>query len=306
MPRTASDPDYADDRIRSFLRRVKGWGDATKDLARWQLNTFAAWCASEGVDLGQVTEAHLDEYIGHQEQRVAPTTVQGHIQSLRKFYGWLHAEGDIDHNPARRLTTREVAETPQHDVTELEHRRMVKTCDRRTVIGRRNEAILEVLWSTGIRRGELQLLDRVSFNPQSGVLVVAAPKTGEMRQGLLSGEALDALDRYLRRRRDACPALFATTTGNRLSLETISGIVVEAGAAAKIGRRVGVHEYRRAFTIWFLGQGGSQAGIEALNGWRPGSRMVGRYSRRASQDLALAETARLRAQAAGRSRKRRA
>jgi integrase/recombinase XerD len=305
MPRPPCPP--IDDLARSFLNRVR-WADSTKRLAHQQLNHLARWAAPRR--LCDLTERDLDQYLAERKAQVSQATLASFVTTLRKFYRWAAAEGDIAENPTRRINAVVVADQPQRDVSQSEHRRMVDACNvrnrngTRTLDGVRAEAILELMWSTGIRRGELRLLDRESYDPVRRTLVVVAPKTRTVRRVGFSDDAQDALDRYLRRRRDSGPALFVTADGERVSTSTVTRIVAHAGLKG-IGRRVGCHEYRRAFAMWWLGEGGTQAGLEASAGWRPGSRQTRRYSARKEQDLAIAEGERLRQAAAQRSKDRR-
>lgn len=302
------------------------WGPRTQATGLWQLNTFAAWADRQGLDLLDVDEEDLDTFVAALAQRVgpdgrtptpwSPSALQGEVQALRRFYAWLAATNRVAVDPAARLKSGVRVEEGkrQRSVAPDEHRAMVAALPVRAkgdrgLLAKRSAAILEVLWSTGVRRSEVRALDRADYTGATQVLLVTSAKGGPDRKGLLTDEADEALDVYLSARKlDGDLALFVThdhRPRRRLGLEAIGATVRDAAALAKLGRNVGVHEYRRAFFIAHFREGGTDGDARALGGWSAVSRQPNHYSREGRQDTALENLRRRRDAAAAEGRRAR-
>jgi len=305
------------------LEYSRPWGPRTQSTGLWQLNTFADWAARQSLDLVDVSDDDLDTFVASLAQRSvadggpwSPSALQGEVQALRRFYAWLKVSNRIAVDPARLLKSgvRVDEGKRQRVVAEEDHRAMVaalpvRTKGRAGLVAKRSAAILEVLWSTGIRRSEVHALDRADYTTGTQVLLVTSAKGGPDRKGLLTDEADEALDVYLSARKlDGDLALFVTHARGlerrRLGLEAIGATVRDAAALARLGRTVGVHEYRRAFFVAHFREGGTDGDARALGGWSAVSRQPNHYSREGRQDTALENLRRRRAEAAERARKR--
>lgn len=304
MPQAATHP-----LVRSFLRASR-WRPSTQIVAVSNLNRYCAHLEAAGVKLTDATEDDVVAYLETRADR-APSTRANEWKAIRALYRWAVAEGECDRDPARRIAGPIVTETPVRDVTESEVHALCRACDRRTTIGRRDEAIILVLWWTGLRKGELRALDIGSVDLDAARVTVgtaAGPtKTGRVRRTPITLEAVDALDRYLRRRPDGddpTAPLFVSTWDRRISATAIDTILARRAAGAGIPRRISAHEFRRAYAIRHKRAGGSDPTLMANLGWRTVGQ-INRYTRMHSEELADVEYRRL-FDATPRRRRRRA
>src|SRR5439155_18031594 len=130
-------------------------------------------------------------------------------------------------------------------------------------LGLRDRAILETLYSTGLRRAELCNLDLFDLDQEGGTVRVRNGKGGRDRIVPIGTHALTALRRYLRQARPGLvatpkqPALFvAAITRRRLSVKTLNLIVRKYADAACLGKRVTPHVLRHTCATHLL-QGGA-------------------------------------------------
>ena len=137
----------------------------------------------------------------------------------------------------------------------------------------RDKALIELLWSTGLRRSELARLDASDINLSQGYLVVRTTKSGKPRIAPLSPQARRALLRHLGKR----------VEGSVFGLNS-SSIRVRL---ARLGLP-SAHAWRRGWAIHALRSGVSEASVRTAAGWSSGA-MVVRYTSSLSGELALAE-----------------
>jgi integrase/recombinase XerD len=137
----------------------------------------------------------------------------------------------------------------------------------------RDKALIEVLWSCGLRRSEIARLDVSDVNFSEGFLIVRTSKTGKPRIAPLSPSARHALRKHIGKRSQG--SLFGMTTNAiRLCLQ-----------------RLGVpsaHAWRRGWAVQALRGGVSETSVRAAAGWSSGA-MVARYTRALSGELAISE-----------------
>jgi integrase/recombinase XerD len=287
--------------VRLFLRDVR-WAAATRSVAGGCLDRWTTHLHAIDVKVTAAEREHVENYLADLGGRGrAAGTLALNLRFLRAFYQWASSPDvdEVDVDPTRRVPAPKVTESAAHVVTEEEYRALVGAVNKRTVHGRRDHAMLTILWGSGLRRGEVVALDLDDLEELGrGQVVVtvgntARPtKTGKVRRVPLSGEAAAALDRYLIKRGDEPGPLFVSHRGGRLSPKTLSQMLDRHRVAAGITHRIGAHGFRRAMAIRYKRAGGSDPGLMAVAGWST-TQMVGRYTRAAAEELAHEEYWRL-------------
>ena len=137
----------------------------------------------------------------------------------------------------------------------------------------RDKALIEVLWSCGLRRSEIARLDVSDVNFSEGFLIVRTSKTGKPRITPLSPSARHALRKHIGKCSHG--SLFdMTTNAIRLCLQRL-------GAPS-------AHAWRRGWAVQALRSGVSETSVRAAAGWSSGA-MVARYTRALSGELAVEE-----------------
>jgi integrase/recombinase XerD len=281
--------------IKSYCRWWRTTGRAASTLVnyRYTLERLADRLGGEHR-LAAATLDDLEDYLDHRLATTSPGTASVDFRALRSFYGWLAAQGDIDRNPSTGLHSPKVAMTPVRVATETDYRRLVATCPKTTKAGRRDAAILAVLWATGARRGELAGLDLDSVDLDAGTISIGRTKNGTPRRVPLDVDAVAALDRWLRagtngRGYEPGP-LFVAEHGGRLTSNGIGQMFQRRCETA--GVDVTAHTFRRALATRWLRAGGGETALRAVTGWRSPA-MVERYTRMNAEELAHAEYRRL-------------
>ena len=155
---------------------------------------------------------------------------------------------------------------PQETATEHDYKKAVNAASTL-----RDKALIEVLWSCGLRRSEIARLDIADVNFSEGFLVVRTSKTGKPRIAPLSPSARHALRKHIGKRSQG--SLFGMTT-NAIRL-----CLMRLGAPS-------AHAWRRGWAVQALRRGVSETSVRSAAGWSSGA-MVARYTRALSGELAV-------------------
>ena len=143
---------------------------------------------------------------------------------------------------------------------------------------KRDRALVEVLWSTGLRRSEIARAKIEDIDFAGGLVIVPQSKNGQPRVAPLSTEACKAIRRHLSGRTSG--SLFEMT-GNAIMLRLRSLGIANA------------HAWRRGWAVESLRRGVSEASVKVAAGWSSGA-MVSRYTAALSSELAVAEFQKMR------------
>jgi site-specific recombinase XerD len=162
-----------------------------------------------------------------------------------------------------------------------------------TLRGKRNRAILELLYGTGIRVSECERLDVRDLDLAQGVLFIRNGKGKKDRVVPVVGRAADALDRYLREARPELlrdprePALFLTRRGTRVTVKNIQYLVRMNARSADIPVPVTPHGLRHGCATHLLQRGADVRHVQKLLG-HASLDTTAIYTHVAPQDLAQA------------------
>jgi integrase len=137
----------------------------------------------------------------------------------------------------------------------------------------RDTALVEVLWSTGLRRSEIERLNVADLNLADSFLVVRTSKTGKPRIVPMSPQAQRALRRLLKGR-DSGSVFEMSSNAIRLRLQRMG--------------TVSAHAWRRGWAVRALRVGVSEASVKSAAGWSSGA-MVSRYTMALTGELAVEE-----------------
>jgi site-specific recombinase XerD len=211
----------------------------------------------------------LNRQPGKNDRTLTKQTQNFHLIALRALLKYC-AKRDITTLSAEKI---DLADTPEREIVVLdpqEIERLLDTPSTATVTGKRDRAILELLFSTGLRLAELVSLNIENINLDSGEFSVLG-KGGKIRVVFISPRAKDALHNYLKTRLDTDPALFIRQTKKtnqslRLSPRQIERIVKAAAIKAGIAKAVHPHTLRHMFATDLLQGGADLRSVQTLLG----------------------------------------
>ena len=264
---------------------ARGQARGTVSYRRVYLDQLVAWLEERGImQARQVTPSILDDYLVELRNRrtdynrEVPTPLSVKTQAaqasvLRSFFRWLTVERVLLFDPARELRLADRSSTlPKAVLTEAEVKALLAAPGKDT-LGLRDRAILETLYSTGLRRAELCGLDLYDVDHAGEILRVRSGKGGRDRLVPIGQAALAAIRLYLR---DSRPelldrqkerALFiASGTRRRLSVKTLNLIVRKHAESAGIEKRVTPHVLRHTCATDLLRGGADIRQVQMILG----------------------------------------
>jgi len=259
---------------------VAGGSAETVRGRRIALRQFIVWADARGLaEPGDITGKILGLYQRHLFARRkpdgAPLTIGtqfGCLMALRGWFKWLAAEGAIPANPAAGLVLPRLPKLlPRALLGVAETEAILAAADPATPEGLRDRAMLELLYSTGLRRTELANLRRYDTDLTRLVVFVREGKGRKDRVVPLGARAAAWLDRYLVEARprllgEASETLFVTDWGQPVSPEFVADAVRRAKDRAGIAKPGATHLLRHACATHMLDNGADVRFIQAMLG----------------------------------------
>jgi len=194
-----------------------------------------------------------------------PRTLARKLSSLRSFFKFLQREGHIKNNPATLLMTPKLDKKLPAFLTEEDMGRLIEAPSNETDFGRRDRAILEVLYSTGIRVSELVGLD-VDDVDFIGNSIKVMGKGKKERLAPIGEQALKTIQNYLDKREKSSPALFLNKNGTRLSAKGVCDITHKYILRISSQQRISPHVFRHSFATHLLNRGADLRSVQELLG----------------------------------------
>ena len=237
--------------VRRFLtvKHLAGCSEHTVKTYQFHLQKLALnlRCPLQDLDTNDL-RCFLAAY--KEKRKVSNVTLENMRLCLSSFFGWLYEEGLIKKNPMRRITHIKADKVIKKSFSDEEMERIRMNCQRE-----RDLAIIEFLYSSGVRVSEAVRLDRNQINFHEGECVVFG-KGAKERVVYLNSKACIHLQKYLDSRTDNNPALFISCKRpyQRLSKEGIEAMLRDIGHASGVDH-VHPHRFRRTMATNALNRG---------------------------------------------------
>jgi len=184
--------------------RIRAYSEETIKNRDKYLTWFMQWCEERGLSRpSEVTKPILDRYQRHlyyrRKKNGQPLSFRSQYSRLvpvRAFFKYLARENLILYNPASELDLPRLRpRLPKHVLTAKEAAAVLSQPDVSTALGVRDRAILEVLYSTGIRRSEALHLQLFDLDAERGTVMVRQGKGNKDRMVPIGEQALAWVDR---------------------------------------------------------------------------------------------------------------
>lgn len=261
--------------------KVKGQSERTVAACEWSLSDFILWCQErELMTPREITRPILQRY-----QRVlfyarkddgSPLTLatqHKRLVSIKQFFLWLTRNNHLLGNPASGMELPKVERRlPKHVLSGREVEKILAQPQLARPKGVRDRAILETLYSTGVRRRELARIKLVDLDLERGTVMVRQGKGRRDRMIPIGERAAAWVEKYAREVRPAYATepdegtLFLSQWGGPLSVHNLSSLVARYVEKAEIGKKGGCHLFRHAMATLMLEGGADIRFIQQMLG----------------------------------------
>jgi len=250
----------------------QGLGERTKRSYRDRLGLFAAFLDPGGILAPrEITKAHINAYAVSLEDK-SEATRAAYLKTLKLFLSRLTEENILLTHPAAHLTFPNLRPLLPVPLSEREMMRLLNAPDTDTHLGLRDRAILEVLYSTGMRLGELLALTLQDVDFSERQCFIRKGKGGKGRWAPLTHEACTFLQAYLDTARPRLvkarpyPQIFVGLRGRPLDRDGVRALCRLHARNAGITRRVWPHLLRHTAACHLLAGGASLFHVQLLLG----------------------------------------
>jgi integrase/recombinase XerD len=261
--------------------RVKNYSEYTVRNRHVHIGFFLVWCLERGIsEPVDVTRTVLESYQRHvfhyRKKNGEPLGFTGQhsrLVPLRVWFRWMARQHYILHNPASELELpRTGFRLPKAVLTAQEAELVLQQPNLNDPLGLRDRALLETLYTTGMRRLELSRLKVYDLDLERGTVFIRLGKGNKDRIIPLGDRAVLWVRKYLDESRPQLAAepddktVFLSNAGEAFSLDHLSDLVRTHIEAANIGKQGACHLFRHTMATLMLEGGADIRFIQAMLG----------------------------------------
>jgi integrase/recombinase XerD len=270
--------DYSEnqllDQFINQLRVERGLSTNTIVAYSHDLISFFDFLKRKGVSPVHISQEDLSSFIAENNTRLSPRSMARCLVSIRMFYRFLVSEGNIESNPARLLGIPKMYQHLPDVLSRDEVDSLLKQPNINTALGKRDKAILEILYATGLRVTELIGLKMHNINLEVGSIRTIG-KGSKERIIPMGSKAIDSLKEYLQKGRPTFlkkdPALagsyiFLNSRGKPITRQGLWKIIKKYALMAGITKSVTPHTVRHSFATHLLEGGADLRSVQIMLG----------------------------------------
>ena len=258
--------------LESFIRHLsdeRNYSEHTVKAYRGDLENFRDFLLKEGKKIEDANAATINAYVSALYGKNSPSSVERKVSAIRSFFSYLVRRGLAARNPAKLVRTpRKEKRLPVFlSVDEVFSLVDVKDPEKNP-LSVRDRAILELLYSSGLRVSELAGASLADLSMGEAVIRVRG-KGNKERIVPVGSKALSALGEYLDAREKLRPAsdrIFLNSRGGGITTRSLARIIKKYGLVSGISKNVSPHVLRHSFATHLLAGGADLRAIQEMLG----------------------------------------
>jgi len=230
----------------------------------------------EKKDLKKITSEVIRQFVVNLHKKNSRTTIARKIATLNSFFKFLLREGIISFNPVQGVSAPKPEKTIPNFLSVDEIFSLIEQPGQEKFLSYRDRAILELMYSCGLRVSEVVSVNLSDFDLTQGYLKVKG-KGNKERMLPVGSKAIKAVENYLsvrslleakRKDKGKSEALFLNNRGERLTSRSIARMIIRYGKQLTLFRPVHPHAIRHSFATHLLDAGADLRAIQELLGHR--------------------------------------
>jgi len=261
--------------IRSFLnylRVEKGLSQNTMYAYQRDMLKFAEFSAKQKVRTAQITRSHVVEFLRSLYlKKLDSRSVARHLVTIRHFFRFCFTEGLIQEDPASNIQSPKFRQSLPEFLSLAEVDRLLAQPDANSTLGLRDKAMIELLYSTGLRVSELCGLKTNDIQMEMGCLRCIG-KGNKERLVPVGKRALQMVQEYAAKSRPqilgerTSPFLFPSRTGSAMSRIAFWKVLGQYGKKAGLRKALTPHMLRHSFATHLLDRGADLRSVQIMLG----------------------------------------
>ena len=264
----------AERQMAAFLHHIRyerGLSQHTVAAYRRDLNALREYCAERSLPAwSALAVSDLRRFAaGAHRSGLAPRTVQRRLAGARSFFNYLESEGRLTHNPARGV---KAPRPPRNLPSTLDLDQVTRLLDippAFSALACRDRAMLELMYSSGLRLAEMTALDLGGIDLREGLIRVTG-KGRKTRILPVGRKAIEAVTAWLQRRAELAgveeSALFVGARGRRIGASSVQARIDYWARRAGLPGHVHPHMLRHSFATHMLESSGDLRAVQELLG----------------------------------------
>lgn len=254
--------------FRDFLLHEKRYSIHTADSYCLDIELMQRYFSELDLDLTELDKDDIKDYLGAIYSEVKASSLRRKIVAIRQFYLLLHKRKIVEDNPTLTLTGPKKDGVLPGALTREEMTRLIEYNYPQNLKGLRDRAIIEMLYSSGVRVGELISL-KIKDMDFKGKTVNVLGKGKKERLLPVTSQAIDSIENYLMKRptgKDKDSIIFCNLKGEQLTERGVQYIIDTLARNCVIYRKITPHMLRHSFATHFLENGMNLRYLQALLG----------------------------------------
>ncbi|MDO4912202.1 MAG: tyrosine-type recombinase/integrase [Lactobacillus sp.] len=252
-----------------YLRSLYENGRSKNTISAYKqdLVAFLKFLEAENIRQWPDQKTDIQAFLKRQETyKKASSSIARLISSLRNFYQWL-ARNQIQRiNPMLEIDAPKIERSQAEILTTQEVKAIIEQIDDSSILGKRDRAIIELLYATGIKVSELTTLKQEYWHQTLSLLKVV-PTSGPARIIPVSPLASKALASYLESRQNIqVEEIFLNNRQEKMTRQAVWSLIKQYCSKAKITKKVTPNTWRQTFTLQTMKNGGDWRVIQEILG----------------------------------------
>ena len=256
--------------IRSFLDSLyieKGLSKNTVSSYKNDISSFLSWLNKKQINYQQVSSKNINQFISNLfNSGLKSSSINRKISSIKHFYLFLSKKKIIKYSPVDEIETPKQEKYLPISMSEDEVERLLSSPNSNRIIERRDKAMIEILYATGMRISELVNLKLTDVDFNRSVLKVFG-KGSKERLVPYGEKAAEALDIYLRdRKRSDSKNVFLSNRGSQITRGAFWQRIKIYIKRENLKSSISPHTLRHAFATHLLNRGADLRSVQILLG----------------------------------------
>jgi integrase/recombinase XerD len=261
------------DQFLHYLIVEKGLSKNTIEAYSHGLSRFLNYLKVQGVqEVEEISKFHVRGFLlTLRKKNLSTRTIVRNLVAIRTFFRFLIQEGFLEANPVENLESPKVSKTLPEILTLNEIEQLLERPDLQTPLGKRDRAMLEMLYATGMRVSELTQLPTHQVNLEGGYVLLYG-KGSKERIVPLGSEAMKWIILYLKESRGSLvkgkesPFLFVNRSGKAMSRQRFWKSLKNYARTAGLRKRITPHLLRHSFASHLLERGADLRSVQMMLG----------------------------------------